>query len=124
MASFNDTLNSTLFNQTRQMYLGASTSLLIFKGIMLSVLTLISISANSLTLLILHKCHEINSVTKVFLTSMTVADLLSAFVAVPTIPAVAVDRWPFGTTFCSITGSLNAGLFSRSMLSLLGVTFE
>ena len=124
MASFNETLNSTSFNETQQMYPGASTSLLIFKGIMSCVLTFVSIVANSLTLVILHKCHEINPVAKVFLTSMTVADLSAVFVCLPTIPAVAVDRWPFGTTFCSISGFVNAGAVNRAILSLLGVTFD
>ena len=122
--SFNETQNTISFNETQQMNSGAPSSLLIFKGIMLSVLTFLSISANSLTLVILHKCLEINPVTKVFLTSMTVADLTLAFLLLPSIPAVAVDRWPFGTTFCSITGFLNSGLVTRSILSLLGVTFE
>ena len=124
MASFNETLNSTSFNETQQMYPGASTSLLIFKGIMSCVLTFVSIVANSLTLVILHKCHEINPVTKVFLTSMTVADLTVVFVILSSIPAVAVDRWPFGTTLCSITGFVNAGAVYRAILSLLGVTFD
>ena len=122
--SFNETVNTTSLNETQQMNSGAPSSLLIFKGIMLSVLTFLSISANSLTLVILHKYHEINPVTKVFLTSMTVADLTLAFLLLPSIPAVAVDRWPFGTTFCSITGFLNTGLVTRSILSLLCVTFE
>ena len=106
------------------MYPGASTSLLIFKGIMLCVMTFLSIVANSLTLVILYKCHEINPVAKVFLTSMTVADLLAVFMYLPTISAVAVDRWPFGTTLCSITGFVNVGAVFRAILSLLGVTFE
>ena len=123
--SFDETLNPTSFNETQQMYSGVSTSLLIFKGITLSVLTFLSIAVNSLTLLVLHKCHEINIVTKVFLTSMTVADLSAVFLCLSTIiPAVAVDRWPFGTTFCSITGFLNMGLLTRSILSLLSVTFD
>ena len=124
MASFNETLNSTSFNETQQMYPGASTSLLIFKGIMSCILTFVSIVANSLTLVILHKCHEITPVAKVFLTSMTVVDLLAVFMYLPTIPAVAVDRWPFGTTLCSISGFVNVGVLIRAILSLLGVTFE
>ena len=92
MASFNETPNSASSNETQQMYPGAPSSLLIFKGIMLSVLIFLSITTNSLTLLILHKCHEINPVTKVFWTSMTVADLSASFLCLPTIPAVAVDR--------------------------------
>ena len=123
--SFDETLNSTSFNETQQKYPGATTSLVIFKGIMISILTFLSIAVNSLTLLILHKCHEINPVTKVFLTSMTVAaDVFTAFVDLPTIPAVIVDRWPFGTTFCSLTGLFNSGFASRSIVSLLAVTLE
>ena len=122
MTFSNETLQ--FFNETLQLHSGASPALLIFKATAISFLIVLNILANSLTLIILWKCHEINSVTKVFMSSMTVSDLGIGFVFVPALAATVVDGWPFGDTLCSISGCFTGLFCYTSAMSLFSLTCE
>ena len=112
------------FNETQQLRSGAPSALLIFKATVIGVIIVFNMFANSLTLVILSKVREINPVTKVFMTSMTLSDLGWAFIFMTVLPSTAVDRWPFGAVFCSVAGFLTVLFPTATTLSLFSVTCE
>ena len=112
------------FNETQQSHSGAPSALLIFKATVIGVIIVFNIFANSLTLVILSKVHEMNPVTKVFMISMTLSDLGWAFIFMTVLPSTAVDRWPFGAVFCSVVGFLAVLFATVTALSLFSVTCE
>ena len=122
MTFSNETLQ--FFNATKQLYSDSSRALLIFKATAIGVIIVLNILANSLTLIILWKCHKINSVTRVFMTSMTMSDLGLGLVLVPALVATIFDRWPFGEVLCSITGCLTGLFCYTSPMSLFSLTCE
>ena len=112
------------FNETQQLHYGAPSALLIFKSTVIGVIIIFNILANSLALVILSKVREMNPVTKVFMTSMTLSDLGWAFIFMTVLPSTAVDRWPFGAVFCSVVGFLVLLFITVTALSLFSVTCE
>ena len=124
MSSFSGTYNLSSLNTTQQLHVEASPALLIFKATAICAITVLNISANTSTLVVLRKFQGISPVTKVFMTSMTISDLGAAFVLAPIVAATVVNRWPFGKAFCSILGFFFALFAYTSILSLFSVTSE
>ena len=112
------------FNETQQLHSSAPSALLIFKATVIGVIIVFNIFANSLTLVILSKVREMNPVTKVFMTSMTLSDLGWAFIFMTILTSTAVDRWPFGAALCSFVGFLTVLFPIATTLSLFSVTCE
>ncbi len=72
--------------------------LLIFKAIGISIIVVACILGNTLCLVVLRQMHALEPVTRVFMTSVTVADLSTGlFLGVPIIGATILDCWPYGT---------------------------
>ena len=89
-------------------------SLLIFKAVAFGILILLSLCLNSLTLVVLHRMQDLKPATRVFLTSMTVVDLISLVYHIPVFVSTIMNRWPFGDIVCtvfSITSMLISALY-------------
>ena len=114
------------FNETQNLHSSTSSpALRIFKATGTGVLMVLSIFTNSLTLAILPKVREHNSVTRVFMTSMTISDLaIGCFYMPPILVATITDTWPFGDTICGVLGYLNIVLSFVSNTSLLALNFD
>ena len=78
-------------------------SLLSFKAVALGILIILNLCLNSLTLIVLRRMRELKPVTRVFLTSMTVADLISLVFHIPIFISTIVNEWPFGDIACKVT---------------------
>ncbi len=100
-------------------------ALLIFKATATGVILIISIFANSLTLIVLRQIPDLNPVTRIFMTTMTLSDLGCGFgYILPILAATIVNKWPFGDVFCVILGFVNIVFSFTSFISLLSVNFE
>ena len=77
-------------------------SLLIFKAVAFGILITLNLCLNSLTLVVLRRIRELKPATRVFLTSMTVADLISLVYHTPIFISTTVNNWPFGDTACKV----------------------
>ena len=107
------------------MHSDASPALLIFKATATGVIIVLNIFANSLTLVVLRQIREVNPVTRVFMTSMTLSDLGSGFgYILPIFAATTVNAWPFGDVLCVVLGFFNIVFSFTSLISLLSVNFE
>ncbi|XP_038055018.1 beta-4C adrenergic receptor-like [Patiria miniata] len=83
--------------------------------------TALLLTLNPLCLLALSHVHDtVQDTTKVFLRSMTAADLgVGIFVAFPMIPSVIYGGWPFGDALCGMQSFLLPFCVTGSLLSLL-----
>ena len=77
-------------------------SLLIFKAVAFGILIILNLCLNSLTLVVLLRMRELKPATRVFLTSMTVADLFSLIYHIPIFISTIMNKWPFGDIECNI----------------------
>ena len=77
-------------------------SLLVFKAFAFGILIILNLCLNSLTLVVLRRMRELKPATRVFLTSMTVADLVSLVYHIPIFISTIVNQWPFGDTPCTV----------------------
>ena len=126
-AGFSETYNLSSFNNTQQsgqLHKEMPPAFLIFKATAFCVITIFNIFANSLTLVVLRKLKDFSPVTKVFMTSMTIADLGAVFVITPIVVATAVNRWPFGLALCTMHGFVFTVFAYTSVFSLFCVTSE
>ncbi|XP_072037601.1 trace amine-associated receptor 9-like [Amphiura filiformis] len=100
-------------------------TLLICKAVAVSFTAILGIVINITCLIVLRRMREMNPVTRVFMTSMTVADLGTVvFIASPVIPSTILDRWPFGDAFCTLCSMFNVNFFFASFMCLLNVNLE
>ena len=79
-------------------------SLLILKSTCLGILIILNITFNSVTLVVLRRMRELSPTTKVFLTSMTVLDIITLGHMIPVFVCTLINRWPFGDTLCIVYG--------------------
>ena len=77
-------------------------SLLIFKATALGILITLSLCLNSLTLIVLRRMRNLKPATRVFLTSMTVADLISLVYHIFIFISTIANKWLFGDTACKV----------------------
>ncbi|XP_022109263.1 beta-3 adrenergic receptor-like [Acanthaster planci] len=97
----------------------------VFRCILLSLTTVLIIGGNSFCLLILRRVHGIHEVTRLFMASLALSDLLTGvFVALPMVVSTAMDRWPYGDTFCGIYGVGKYVCYYTGLISLIAVTVE
>ncbi|XP_072018309.1 histamine H2 receptor-like [Amphiura filiformis] len=99
-------------------------SIIIFKATFLGTIIVLSLILNTLTLIILHRMRDMNPITRVFLTSMTVTDLCSLGYYFPIFASTVVNRWPFSDQYCTIVAFLTICLGSLYCLNLPLVNFE
>ena len=95
-------------------------SLLIYKATGFGVIMLLSFIFNCVSLVVLRRMREINAVTRVFLTSMTVADIAAIVLYTPLLISTIHDKWVFGETFCSVYAHL---WFSIGTITYCGLPF-
>ena len=93
-------MNSTSTSEHRMVVLPLS--LLIFKAVAFGILIILNLCLNSLTLVVLRRMRELKPATRVFLTSMTIADLISLVYHIPTFISTALNRWPLGDIACKV----------------------
>ena len=91
-----------------------------------SVLLMLLMPLNILCLLVLRHTKRVNNVTKLFLVSLTCADLNVCFVfVIPAIGIAAFDGvWPYGKTSCLIQALFIQPNFSIVTMSLFTVNLE
>ncbi|XP_038051165.1 beta-3 adrenergic receptor-like [Patiria miniata] len=83
------------------------------------------LTLNSLCLLVLRHVDSIHDTTKVFLRSMTVADLgVGIFLAVPMSFGAAIGYWPFGIVLCGIQAFASVSSVLGTLLSLFLLTVD
>lgn len=100
------------------------TSLLVYKAIGLGIIILFSLTFNFTSLVVLRRMREINPVTRVLLTSMTVADIATAAIFILTFVTTIADEWIFGERFCSVSGYFGIQVGTISYLGLPLVNLE
>ena len=99
---------------------------LIFRTFLYSVIGVIIILGNICVILILPKVRSYSErATKVFLYSLTLADLLTGILlCVPKVITSAIDKWPFGDVLCTMSAYGRIFLHVGALLSLLAVTID
>ncbi|XP_072033418.1 histamine H2 receptor-like [Amphiura filiformis] len=82
--------------------------LLIFKIFVLSSAIIANLFGNLLCLLVIRRNRRMEPVTRILMTSVTLADLcIAVLISSPILGATIVDRWPYGDIFCTIHGMIN-----------------
>ena len=99
-------------------------SLLIFKAVAFGIFIILNLCLNSLTLVVLRRMRELKPTTRVFLTSMTVADLISLVYHIPIFISTTVNRWPFGELTCKVFSSINVMINILYYINLPMVNIE
>ena len=70
-----------------------------------SALACISLPMNILALMVLSRSNKIEDVTKVFLKSLTISDIIMCVIYnIPAIGIAATGYWPYGEVLCTIQG--------------------
>ncbi|XP_022095250.1 melanocortin receptor 5-like [Acanthaster planci] len=91
----------------------------------LTLSSILLLTLNLLCLLVLRHVDNIHDTTKVFLRSMTVADLgVGIFMALPMTVTLQTQRWPFGTALCAVQSFTMFSSILGSLLSLLLLTVD
>ncbi len=97
----------------------------IIRSIALSTLTFIIIVGNALVLFILPRVKSCKGNPRMFLTSLTIADMLvGLFVGIPMSVSSMANDWIFGVAFCSFTAGARLFFNIEAVLSLLAVTVD
>ncbi|XP_072050909.1 beta-1 adrenergic receptor-like [Amphiura filiformis] len=95
------------------------------KSMLLALIFTANIIGNTLCLLVIRRVREMSSVTRLFMTSMTLSDLCTGFfLCIPSFGASIVNRWPFGDIYCSINAISVVCFTVTTAISLLNVTIE
>ncbi|XP_033628808.1 trace amine-associated receptor 13c-like [Asterias rubens] len=95
------------------------------RTILSSLVSLLVISGNSLCLVCLRKSQAFGGTTRVFMTSLTIADLMmGVFICVPSSTYATISGWVLGYPTCLVTAHLNFYLVTMSVLSLLLVSLN
>ena len=97
----------------------------ILRCFLLIISTLLILTLNPFCLLVLRNVDSIQETSKVFLRSMSTADLgVGIFVAVPMTASAISENWPFGDVLCGILSFANILFVCGSLLSLLMLTVD
>ena len=89
------------------------------------LIVFISLPVNVLCLFVLCKVRDIEDTTKLFLKSLTVADIMFClFRGIPAIGAAVGNSWPFGDTACIIINILTYTFAYSAMFSLFAVNID
>ena len=100
-------------------------SFLVIRTILYSLVAIIVIIGNIFVLLILPKVHMQSSIAKLYLYSLTIADLCTGlFLAFPMAITSALDRWVFGKVVCAAGSFGKLFLNVSALLSLFAVTID
>lgn len=104
---------------------GTPKELLIFKAFGISLAVLANIIGNSFCLVVIRLNTQMEQVTRILMTSATVADLSTAiFVSTPILGATIADRWPFGELFCTVSSTMGTLFVMCCIGSLLLLNAE
>ena len=115
-------MNSTLTSNNLTLYIPSS--LLVFKAVAFGILIILNLCLNTLTLVVLRRMRELKPATRVFLTSMTVADLVSLVYHIPIFISTTVNRWPFGDVACTVFSLAGLAVNILYYINLPMVTIE
>ena len=100
-------------------------SFLVIRTILYSFIGIIVIIGNIFVLIILPKVHMQSSIAKLYLYSLTIADLCTGlFLALPMAITSALDRWVFGEVICAAGAFGKLFLNVSALLSLFAVTVD
>ena len=90
-----------------------------------TISTLFVIIPNALCLLALRKVTQFNEITKVFLKSLTTADMFNGIVyGIPIIIVSAVKYWPFGKFICCLQSFIGYNVVIAGSFSIFAVNVE
>ncbi|XP_033628780.1 alpha-1A adrenergic receptor-like [Asterias rubens] len=101
------------------------TTVSILKACVLGVVAVLVLIGNTMCLIVLRNTENgVHPVTKLFLVSLTLSDLLvGLLVCVPVIGSTALQRWPYGETYCYVVAMCHA-LYFNAGLSVLAINIE
>ncbi|XP_020375138.1 G-protein coupled receptor 161-like [Rhincodon typus] len=95
------------------------------QAILYLLILIIGLPLNILVLLLVYKCRSLRSIANIFVASLALADFLIALLGLPIIIiATIAQSWPFGGTFCQISGFLTFSLRNISILSVAGIAVD
>ena len=97
----------------------------IIRTILYSLVGIIVIIGNIFVIIILPEVHMQSSVAKLYLYSLTLADLCTGFfLAIPMTVSSALDRWVFGEAVCVAAAFVQVFFNVLALLSLFAVTVD
>ncbi|XP_038071833.1 histamine H2 receptor-like [Patiria miniata] len=95
------------------------------RTVLTALVALLIVCGNTLCLICLRKTVAFPDTTKVFMTSLSVADLtMGVLICAPSTISAAASRWLLGSVSCLVTAHLNFYLVAMSVLSLLMVSVD
>lgn len=100
-------------------------SVSILRCFLLVLSTLLLLTLNPFCLLVLRHVDNIQETTKVFLRSLSTADIgIGVFMAMPMMLSAFSDGWPLGDVLCGVQSLVLPILLYSSLLSLLQLTVD
>ena len=95
------------------------------ESIVLFMVVAFIVLGNTVCLVVVQKSSALNEISRVFMTSLSISDLVAGTLYGSfTIGAAAVGHWPYGYAFCSLSGIITIMATSVSMMSLLALNLE
>ncbi|XP_041458007.1 probable G-protein coupled receptor [Lytechinus variegatus] len=99
--------------------------LLIFELLIMSIINLAAIIANTLVLVILIKTPALHTLTHLFVGNLCTLDLLCSITVIPfSIASYAMGEWHLGQVYCEINGFSNTFFAIASILTLSVISVE
>ncbi|XP_038059767.1 beta-2 adrenergic receptor-like [Patiria miniata] len=100
-------------------------SLTIFANVLMILVIILIVLLNSFALFVLRRFSTLPDSTKLYMTSLTMADLcIGLFCALPNEIEIANKRWVLGDFLCTLWGIIYPGCLQISFLSLLLLTVD
>ncbi len=96
----------------------------LIRTILFTILVIIVIIGNSFVLAVLPKVSMQSTVAKMFMYSLTIADLCVGAQSIPMVISSAVDRWIFSDVICFITSFTRVYFQIAALLSLFVITLD
>ncbi|XP_052822722.1 alpha-1A adrenergic receptor-like [Octopus bimaculoides] len=117
--------NFSLQNRTEDKLIRHSETIVILRTILLVLITIAIIFSNIINIWILRKVRELQTLGKVLLINLSVADFINGlFVCLPAVLASAYDRWLLSTTYCTVSCILHGITCTVSIWCLAIVSLD
>lgn len=91
----------------------------------IGIISFLIIFGNTFGIIILRDMKQIPFIPRVYLINMSIADLICGLFSVgPSILPAVIEKWPYGTILCQISGVIHSTSVTNSMYTVALVSLD